>query len=171
MGAPLLFPAIDAAAETSVTRCYGTHFVRLNGTEVRFSIFAFNNGDLANPATIERLTFFDANGNVIHDSGPKVGVPHPLNRAANPPRDITTVPPGGIYALSTSDIWVFNPIPEAPGTELIAVRVEVSKGGNPGLVAVHGREQARDRVLLPNGAFGIGAERSANRTPCFRVKE
>lgn len=170
LAAPLLLPAVTAAAETSVTRCYGTHFVRVNGGELRFTVFAFNNGDLANGAVIQRLTFFDANGNVLHDSGPKVGVPHPLNRAVNPPRDITMVPPGAIYAFSTTDIWGVNPIPEAPGTDLLSVRVEVAKAENPALLVVHGREQARDRVLLPNGFFTIGAERSANLATCFLVK-
>ena len=162
--------ALQDSMSSETTRCYVAHFVRAGGSEMRFTVLTFNNGDLHNAAVIQRLTFRDADGNVLHDSGPKIGVPHPLTRAPIPPRDITTVPPGGSYGFSTSDLWGFNTIPgyEAKGLEAITVQVEVSKEGKRSLFAVHSREIARDRFLTPTGPT-VGAERAANHAPCFPV--
>ena len=160
---------------TETTRCYAAHFVRFNPAinlnELRQTVVLFNNGDLENAAVIERLTIRSASGAVIHDSGPKVGVPHPLNTAVTPPLDFTNVPPGATYAFPTSSLWGSG---DAPGgfaaASTMSITVEVSKPGRPKLFAVHARENARERVPGPvPGTFLQGAERSANGARCFRV--
>jgi hypothetical protein len=160
--------ALQDSLSSPATRCYAAHFIR-SGNEMRFTIFTFNNGDLQNPATLERITFRDPHGAVLSDTGPKVGRPHPLAMAQFPPRDITVVPPGGTYALSTSDLWAFGPIPQVPGTDLISVQVEVSKAGKRSLFLVSAREVARDRIQTGPTSFTVGAERAANSAPCFPV--
>lgn len=129
--------ALEDSLSSPITRCYVAHFVRQHGSEVRFTVFTFSNGDLQNHAVIDRITVRSAIGQVLHDSGPKAGVPHPLARGPVPPRDITTVPPGSTSALSTSDIWGFNPIPgfENAGLEIMSVHVEVAKAGKPSLLS------------------------------------
>jgi hypothetical protein len=171
-----LLPALGFA-NTDTTRCYAAHFVRgaPPGDEMRFTVIFFNNGD-RDPAVVERFTVRDDEGNIIHDSGPKIGVPHPLANGPVPPQDITTVPPGGVFSLSTTDIWGFNNIPQYQGRGLrsISVTVEMATSGDRKQVVVHAREIARQRFFLPTPPFagtGVGAERAANDTACFPVKE
>jgi hypothetical protein len=176
----LLIPAL-AAAKSEVIRCSASHFVRQAGLEIQFSIVAFNNGDLVNPATIERITVRDFDGSVIHDSGPEVGVPHPLSSGFFPLLDITQVPPGAIYTLATSDIWGFNSIPSVilppPGAILrtgtaLSVTVKFSKNGKRDLFDVQGRRVARDRFInAGTGVASAGAERSSSGLNCFPVRD
>ena len=155
------------------TRCSAAHFVRsvpsINVNELRQAVIHFNNGDLENPAVIERLTVRNAAGAVIHDSGPKVGVPHPLNTAFSPPLDITTVGPGATNSLGTFHLFGNADVPGgfAAGAAL-SITVEVSKPGKRRLFAVHTRESVRERVAP---SLTLGAERSANAAHCFRVTE
>lgn len=169
----LLIPAL-AAAKSEVTRCSAAHFLRANGTEMQFTVLAFNNGDLVNPAVIERITIRDFDGSVIHDSGPDVGVPHPFSIAFPPPLDITNVPSGAIYTLSTTDIWGLSPVPGGGGNlrngTTLSVTVKVSKNGKRDLFTVHGRHLARDRNINA-GVASLGAERSANGLNCVRVSD
>jgi hypothetical protein len=172
----LVFPVLGFARGdvNETTRCYAAHFVRvdpaINLNELRQTVIFFNNGDLEHPAVIERLTVRNAAGAVIHDSGPRVGVPHPLNTAAMPPLDITTVAPGATNALGTFHIWRNA---TAPGgfynASALSITVEVSKPGNRKLFVVHARENTRELVGSPNPIQG--AERTANPTQCFRVTE
>ena len=170
--APLLLPAA-AFADTETTRCYASHLVRgVSGDELLFTVIYFNNGDLEHPAVIERLTIRDDEGGVIHDSGPKTPTPHPLATGVVPPQDITTVPPGGVFPFSTTDIWGLNSIPlyQGRGNRSLSVTVEVSKAGNPKLFMVHTRAIARQRFFLPTPPFGLGAERAISDTACFSVR-
>jgi hypothetical protein len=167
--------ALQAGTSTGATRCYGTHFVRGApvGDEVRYTIIFFNNGDLEHAAVVERLTVRDDGGTIIHDSGRKTPTPLPLANAPIPRLDITTVPPGGTFALSTSDIWGFNDIPEyvGRGSRSISITVEVSKAGDPKLLLVHARDFARERFFAgsPSAFTGLGDERTSNQAPCFSV--
>jgi hypothetical protein len=65
-GATSLQAAVDALQPpppTRATRCYGLHLVRgVNGNETQFTTLFFNNGDLENPAVIERITIRDVSG-------------------------------------------------------------------------------------------------------------
>jgi len=170
--------AIQALQEqpTGATRCYGVHFVRgvAPGDEIQFSVIFFNNADLANAATVQRVTIRDDLGVVIHDSGPRTVVPHPLATAPIPAIDITTVPPGATYGLSTTDIWGFNTIPSqiGRGTRSLSITAEVTKAGDPKLLSVHARQIVRQRFVSPTPPFvftGLGAERSNTDSTCFSV--
>lgn len=176
----LLIPALACADVAVTTRCMGAHVVRANGTEMRFTLIELDNADLVNAVTIQRFTVRDYDGSVIHDSGPEVSVPLPIQAAFSPPLDLNTtpVPPGAVEGLATSDIWgLFAVNPVAPanarsGTQL-SITVKATKRGNPHLFRVHAREITRDRVALappaPPGSFGLGAERSANDPKCYRL--
>ena len=161
--------ALQPPAPTGTTRCYGVHFVRNGGDEVQFSVLFFNNGDLQHWAVIDRITVRDDLGNLLHDSGPKIGIPHPLANAPIPPLDITNVPPGGTFGLSTSDLWGFNNIPQlAAGTRSLSMTAEVTKDGDPKLFTVHSRQIVRQRVIGPTGPT-IVTERSNTDSTCFSV--
>lgn len=177
--AGLLLVSGTAWAHTERLRCGIAHFTRLGGAEMRTGVVVFNNGDLENPATIERFTIFDFFGNVAHDSGPAIGIPHPLNTDFASPVDITVVPPGATFYLSTNHIWDTIPIPFDPtnptlnGNERgqsLSVVVEVSKEGKPGLFEVHGRNRSRQRFQPTPGVFTQGGELSSNIIRCFPVK-
>jgi hypothetical protein len=169
----MLFPLIGFARgeTTETTRCYAAHFVRtnpaINLNELRLTVVYFNNGDLENAATIERLTVRDAFGTVLHDSGPKIGVPHPLNTVLTPPLDFTTVPPGATYTFATTNLWSGNVPGGLTAGSALSITVEVSKAGKQRLLVVHARESSRELTSI--GAHG--AERSADGARCFRITE
>lgn len=182
--AGLLFVPTAAGAQTQIetrrVRCGTAHFVRNNGAEIRSGVIVFNNADLLNSVTIERFTVFDFFGNVVHDSGPATGVPHPLNTDFATPVDITVVPPGATFYLSTPQLvtggvaWDANPMPLLNGNERgnsISVVVQFSKGGESNLFQVHARTRTRQRVVLSSGAAVQGTELSSNLAFCFRVKD
>ena len=174
-----------AAAQTQVFRCSAPHNVRITGptvpgigapTELRFTLVTFSNADSEHEAVIERLTWRDADGVVRHDSGPKIGVPHPPT-VGN--RDITTVPPGGSVVTSTNALgWGPNHPPFAPqppsGEGLFltsgTMTVEVFKRGRPSLFVVRAKETVRERIVDPiSGMASLGEERSALSGNCVRI--
>lgn len=180
-----------AAADTLVFRCHAPHLVRFAGpatpdpggiapTELRFTVFTFDNADPQNEAVIERMTWRDADGVVRHDSGPKIGVPHPLSLG----RDITTVPPGGSFSTSTNTLgsppWFANHpsfAPSPPSAEGVfltsgSLTVEVYKRGRPGLFVVHAKEADRGRVVDPvTGVATLTDERSSQVGTCFPIPD
>jgi len=177
-------PAL-AAAQTQVFRCSAPHNVRITGpavpgtgapTELRFTLVTFSNADPEHDAVIERLTWRDADGVVQHDSGPKIGVPHPPSVGG---RDITTVPPGGSFVTSTNALgWGPNHPPFAPqppsGEGLFltsgTLTVEVFKRGRPSLFVVRAKETTRERIVDPvSGIASLGEERSALSGNCVRI--
>lgn len=186
-----LLPSL-AIAETQIIRCHASHVVRFSAppagpgipqpSELRLTVLFFSNGDLEHPAVIERLTVRNAFGAVLHDSGPKIGIPHPLNNVDGPvppaAKDITTVPPGGSFAIATTHTgtpaWGIGPIPgettfSASG---LSMTVEVSKRGKPRLFAVSGRETTRERVFNPvTNTLFLGGDISSNAIRCFRVRD
>jgi hypothetical protein len=182
----LMLPAV-ALADTLVFRCQAPHFIRVifstpanpEPNELRFTVVHFSNADLQHEAVIQRLTVRDAFGAVRHESGPAVGVPHPLNLGI---QDITTVPPGGTFALATSDLWMSSLPPfavQVPPLTLaqqfvllggLTMTVEVSKRGNPRLFGVLASERVRQPPLA-GGALVAGAERSAKTSRCFRIRD
>lgn len=173
----LLAPAAAwAQVEVGKVRCTISHFVRNQGAEQRSASIVFNNGDLENPVTIERLTIQDFSGAVAHDSGPMIGIPHPLNTDFSPPvgpLDITVVPPGATYYLRTNHIWDNGPITAGnEAGQAMSVTVQFSKAGERNLFGVHVRPRSRQRIPLPTppGGFREGVETSANDSLCFRVK-
>ena len=174
--AGLLFvpPAAWAVAEIGKVRCTIPHFLRFpssSGTEIRSSVVVFNNGDLVNPTTIQRFTIQNFFGGVVHDSGPAVGVPHPLNTDFTSPVDITVVPPGATFYLTTNHIWDNTEVTggNEQGFAMSAV-VEFSKEGGRDLFSVRGRARTRQRIQISPGVFGQGIELSSNLLHCFTLK-
>lgn len=172
----LLFVAQAAWADEGKVRCGIAHSIRNAGAELRSASTNFNNGDLVNSVTIERLTIYDFFGAVVHDSGPAIGVLHPLNTDTTPPTDITVVPPGANYYIRTNHIWGNNPIGlSASGNDQgqsMAIVVEFSKSGKRDLFNVNARPRTRQRILSPTPGVGFveGAETSSDRVTCFDVK-
>src|SRR5262245_37385513 len=96
-----------APAEAEPVRevgCTGAHYIRSTndgGQEIALASIVVRNFNTTDPVTVHRLTIHDLFGNVVHDSGPEIGVPHPLTHSVAPPLDITTVPPGAVYFVQT----------------------------------------------------------------------
>lgn len=181
--AAIFFVTSNAWAVTRSVRCGIGHNVRTlvtGGEEIRTAVIIFDNGDLQNATTIDRLTIRDFFGDVVHDSGPAIEVAHPLNRDFGPIQDITVVPPGASFYIATNHIWRASPIPEAstvPGIDgnergfNMSVVVQFSKEEDPNLFRVHGRFRSRERVKLPDGTFRMGTEFSSNDLFCFRLPD
>ena len=179
----LLLVPTSSWAFTGKVRCTVSHFVRNLGADLRSAAVIFNNGDPIHPATIQRLTFWDFFGVVVHDSGPAIGVSHPLNNdfpmtfPSTVPVgavDITVVPPLATYYLRTNHIWDNGSI---GGTSIgnergqaMSVVVEFSKEEDPKLFKVHVRARFRQLVALMGGGFREGPELSSNDSLCFEVK-
>lgn len=171
--AALVLAPAPAFAWTYATRCDIAHHVRAGGTELRSASISVSNGDPTREATIERLTIRDAFGEVVHDSGPSIGVAHPLNFDFTPPLDVTVVPPGAHFYLRTTAIWGLNPIPVANGNErgqAMSVTVVLSTDANPLLVRAHVRPRSRERIQNADGSFREGRETSGGDGFCFPVR-
>lgn len=153
--------------------CPFSHFVRAGGTEMRTSTLGFRNTDLVNPATIERITIRNTFGQIVHDSGPAIGVPHPVSAVLGG-LDITTVQPGAAPFLLSNDFWGLDNVPGPTGPNQgfnMSVTVEISKKGKAELLVVGSRQRSRDRFVDPdNNAVFEGAERSSNSVACVSVK-
>jgi hypothetical protein len=179
-------------AGTVRMRCPVSHFKRAGGEEMRSASIRFNNGDPVNAATIERLTIYDFFGIVVHDSGPAIDVPHPLNtdiRTSEEPEgwDITTVPPNATYYIRTNHIrakdgtlWDNDSIPDLGDGyprntrgNLMSVVVEFSKRGKRDIFVVSTRPRSRQREVLITDSgpvFLERAERSSDTGTCFRLR-
>ncbi len=179
----VLVPAVlsaDGGIKTRKVRCGISHFLRNVNLEIRTATIVFDNGDPVNPATVDRLTIFDFFGDVVHDSGPAVGVLHPLNTDFAPPGiDITVVPPSASFYIATNHIWDANSIPTASPTgasgnergNALAAVVQFSKQGKPDLFQVHGRSRSRVRNTISGDGFSQGTELSSNQLFCFPLKD
>jgi len=153
-----LLPAYSLAAGGTIV-CSAVHFLRAGGTELRSTSISLRNLDLVNPTTVERITIRNAFGDVVHDSGPATGAPHPLNTDFSGGLDITVVPPGASYYIATTHIWGFGGIPDMPESgQSMSATVRFSKEGNGALFAVGGENRTRQ---APNGA-----ERARDSSQC-----
>jgi len=164
----LVFVAQVGAAATERRNCRAQHLVRFDGTELIYTTISLRNANAAHDVTIERLTFRDFFGVVVHDSGPAIGVPHPLNSDIAPPHDITVVPRGASFYLRTQHIWGRDPIPggDQRGYNMTAV-IEFSTKGNPALffTSMNGVTRERDPETMAEGA-----QRSSYSESCVDVK-
>lgn len=167
--ASLMLPPAGAFAAEGTVVCGAVHFIRAQGTELRNTVISLRNLDLVNPATVQRITIRNAFGDVVHDSGPATGDPHPLNTDFSGGLDITHVPPGASYYLATSHVWPGGEIPPRDGMVLsetgqnMAATVQFSKDGKRDLFHVTAVSRTRER-------FGTGAERARDGSACSEVK-
>ncbi|HXH85000.1 MAG TPA: hypothetical protein VNN07_18980 [Candidatus Tectomicrobia bacterium] len=152
----VLVSAEAAAAERHRVSCGAFHFIR-SGLEVGTTAISFRNLDPQNAATIERLTIRGFSGTVLHDSGPVVGVPHPINTDVPGGQDVTVVPPGASYYVGTNHLSGTGFVQGDPSIDhdgfSMSVTVEYSKAGNPDLLVV-GRSLRVRRQSFPGGPQG-----------------
>jgi len=145
-----------ASAGNDITRytCGGLHFTRTDGVgglEIGTTAYSVRNLDTSEPVTWQRLTIRNLVGQTVHDSGPSTGTPLPLNLDIPGGLDVTSVPPGASYYLSTNHIFGNAAIPGAAGqgnalTAVIEVAIKHGK-----LVEV--AQSIRERQLFtPVGA-------------------
>lgn len=170
--AALAIAPVASYAGTQTVTCPAGHNLRAGGTEIRASGIGFQNADPVNPATIQRITIRNFFGDVVHDSGPAIGVLHPLNRDFPGGWDITVVPPGAAYYLSTNHIWGPADLPgDFRGGFNMSITVQWSKEGKPDLFKVDAVQRVRERLSspMPDGtiAFFEGAERVRTQLACF----
>jgi hypothetical protein len=167
--------AAPAVAASDVTLYCGlSHFVRIGGTEQASAALVFHNADLKNAVTIKRLTFRNVFGAVVHDSGPAVGIAHPLNTDFAAALDVTVVPPGANYYLRTNHIWGNNPLPLAAGGneggQSMSVTVTVAKEGERRLFQLVVAPRIRERTFNGN-SFVEGIEHSRSVSQCTRIDD
>ena len=159
-----------ADAGTGKFMCQVNHFIRLGGAETVEGIISLINGNEVEPVTIERLTFRNAFGAVVHDSGPAIGVPHLLNTDFSPPEDITVIAPSRAFYIKTKHIWGLFSIPGPAGNEQgfhLSLVVEFSMEGNLDLFRVWAMRRVRERLVGPSQ----GEERVTARNYCFRIRK
>jgi hypothetical protein len=163
-------PAYSFAVVQAVN-CPGSHFVAAGGSEMRTTVIGFRNADLANSARVMRITIRNAFGQVVHDSGPGTGTPHPFNNAySGPGQDVTTVPPGASYFLATNDIWGLFDVPgtAGPGQGFsMQITVVTAKEGNADLLVVGTRTRGQERIATSTGGFTRGVEHSSTQRACI----
>jgi hypothetical protein len=79
-----------ATKRQGVARCGGNNFLRLGGTEIQFTSYTLRNFNATHAIVIDRMRFFDANGNVLFDTAggalppAENGVLGPANNTLNP---------------------------------------------------------------------------------------
>lgn len=157
--AALALSAGAAQAATQTFACGMYHFVRNQNTEMITSAFTVRNHDAKFPATLMRVTIRNIDGQIVHDSGPAIGIPHPLSfefpNAHPNGRDTALVPPLGTTYLRTNQIWGNAPLPsEVGGAEmgqLMTAWIVVSKAGPPHALAVTASQRVRTLSATPTG--------------------
>lgn len=175
VGLFLVPSAADAATGKSI--CFSAHFVRFGGKELRETVFFWVNGNATKSVTIERLTIRDAFGDVIHDSGPAIGVPHPLNTDFDVDEDITVVAPNRGFYFKTVHIWGFNSIPDPNGIPFNQLGfggstvVEFSTAGKAKLFRIWAQRRVRERIVDPiSGNVRQGEEHTTALNECLSIK-
>ena len=162
---------VAADAATGKFICSTAHFVRLGGTELRETVYGFLNGNKKKPVTIKRLTIRNAFGNVVHDSGPAIGVPHPPNTDFVPDGDITVIAPLTAFYFKSTHIWDLNSVPGVDGDQqgfIMSSVVEFSTKGKLDLFGVSAMRRIRERI--PGPSPSQGEERTTAGSNCIRIK-
>jgi hypothetical protein len=123
---------------------------------------------------ITRLTIRNASGDIVHDSGPAVSVPHPLNIDTVPAQDITTIAPGATHYLTTTHIWGNFPVPDpvlgrVGGGSSMSVSVEYFTEGKAEFVITTGL-RVRERIQSSPGVFVQGQEKARTSRLCDQLK-
>jgi hypothetical protein len=100
----------DLKARGGTVRCGGSNHLRQSGTELHFSSYNLRNFGAA-PVTVERLTFFDANGMVLFDSNAS-GFP-PFSNGVLGPAD-NVLEPNQTAQVDSIDVLPFLPENQRP---------------------------------------------------------
>jgi hypothetical protein len=155
--------------------CGGVHTPRLQSAEMFDTTVGVRNANVERPADVRitRLTVRDFFGNVVDDFGEAAtpARPIPTNKDIPPSFnfDVSTVPPGASYYLTTTNIYGNNFMPTIPGGgNNISIAVEFTTSGDPDLVFVGGSLRVRELV---GGVGGTqGQEHSRIAITCQRLK-
>jgi hypothetical protein len=150
----------ETAARRGAIRCGGNNFLRLGGTEIQFASYTLRNFDAAQPIVVDRMRFFDANGNVLFDTAG--GALPPAENGVLGPAN-STLSPNQTAQYNTSDILPFlaqsdRPIQleiewsaGKPALSLDVVTVRISRQRDPATGAVlaeRGRHATECRSIL-----------------------
>jgi hypothetical protein len=101
----------DVKARQGVVRCGGNNFLRQGGAEIHFTAYNFRNVSSTTPITIDRLTFFDANGAVLFDTATS-GFPTFENSVLGPADNV--LGPNQTAQLNSDDVVPFLPENQRP---------------------------------------------------------
>lgn len=101
----------DAKARSGTVRCGGSNHLRQGGAEIHFTSYNLRNVSSTTPITVDRLTFFDANGSVLFDSDTS-GFP-PFGNGVLGPSD-QVLDPNQTAQLDSTDVLPFLPQNQRP---------------------------------------------------------
>src|SRR5687767_12490937 len=120
-----------AMAREGVVRCTGANFLRLGNSEVHYTAYSLVNVDATTAVTINRMRFFDAQGNVLFDSASSTlpasqgGLIGPANNSLGPNQAVQFI---------GTDFLPFLPETQRPGQ----LEIEWSAARRVLTLAVHG---------------------------------
>ena len=124
-----------ATTRSGILRCGGTNNVRLSGTEMQLTFWDVRNLSSTTPVSIDRVTIFDAAGNVLFDSrisgtpsfqgGVSLG---PTNNVLGPNQTTELVSSSVLPFLSTAQIpiqveFVWSAPDRVPPLDIRAIRL------------------------------------------------
>jgi hypothetical protein len=171
---PITAVQADARGDARVI-CGGGHTSKTQTAEMFDSTVSIRNANLEHPADVRitRLTIRDFFGNVVGDFGDAAtpAGPIPTNKDIPPSFDfdVTTVPPGASYYLTTTNIYGNNFLPSLPGGgNNISIALEFTTTGDPELVVIGG--SLRVRELLGGVGGTQGQEHARLGITCQRLK-
>lgn len=101
----------DLKARAGTLRCGGSNHLRQGGTELHFTSYNLRNFSTTTPITVERLTFFDANGMVLFDSNVS-GFPTFSNGVLGPADNV--LDPNQTAQVESTDVLPFLPENQRP---------------------------------------------------------
>lgn len=158
------------AAKTGKVLCGGVHGPRAGNTELVDSSIGLRNANLEDAVRITRFTIRNFFGTVVADFGDAGGA-LPPNTDFPSPVDVSTVPPGANYYLTTTHIFgtrfINNNVPAGGGNNA-SILVEFETDGDPKLFFVSGSLRV---VELVGGIGGVrGVEHTRTSLACFELK-
>jgi hypothetical protein len=149
----------DLKARSGIVRCGGSNHLRLSGTEVQPTFYDMRNFNSTIPITVERLTFYDANGMVLFDSNSS-GFP-PFGNGVLGPAD-NVLDPNQTAELDSTQVLPFLPQNQRP------VQLEITWSAPQRALTL---DVAVVRVARQRDAAtgAVGEERSRNAGGCRTI--
>ena len=150
----------EKTARQGVVRCGGNNFLRLGGTEIQFASYTLRNFDSIQPIAVDRMRFFDANGNVLFDTAGGA-LPPAENGVLGPTNN--TLNPNQTAQFNTNDILPFLAQTDRPiqleiewsahraALSLDVITVRISRQRDPAtgaILAERGRHATECRSIL-----------------------
>ena len=152
----------ETTARQGVVKCGGNNFLRLGGTEIQFASYTLRNFDATQPIVVDRMRFFDANGNVLFDTAGGA-LPRAENGVLGPANN--TLNPNQTAQFNTNDILPFLAQTDRP----IQLEIEWSAPGRAlGLDVItiriaRQRDPATGAILAERGRHATGCRSIPSR--------